>query len=109
MSALNSQVSEVHSIMRKNIQDVLARGAHLDRACASWRARIVLRDQPRCARLPYRHVHGQPRFARQVEAVFMGCKAPKRVGVAQEVSAVHFACVCRDSCFLLAVFAVGTF
>lgn len=30
MSALNSQVSEVHSIMRKNIQDVLARGAHLD-------------------------------------------------------------------------------
>ena len=33
MSALNSQVSEVHSVLRKNIQDVLARGGHIDRAC----------------------------------------------------------------------------
>lgn len=30
MSALNSEVSEVHSILRKNIQDVLTRGDHLN-------------------------------------------------------------------------------
>jgi len=33
MSALNAQVSEVHSIMRRNIQDVLARGEQLERTC----------------------------------------------------------------------------
>lgn len=44
MAKLTEDISEVHSIMTKNIQDVLNHGERLDSKCVQWRPLFSLAD-----------------------------------------------------------------